>query len=65
MTAAQSLEAPLRVRLFIGPSAPELHNLRWETLIDPTTNLAGDSATATPLLTNENIIFSRYLSSLD
>lgn len=56
-TAAQSLEVPLRVRLFIGPSAPELHHLRWETLCDPQDH--------TPLLTNENILFSRYLSSLD
>lgn len=64
LTAAQSLDVPLRVRLFIGPSAPELHNLRWETLIDPTIS-AGDATSATPLLTNENIIFSRYLSSLD
>lgn len=64
LAAAQVLDAPLRVRLFIGPSAPELHNLRWETLIDPTVSSA-DPATATPLLTNENIIFSRYLSSLD
>jgi hypothetical protein len=58
---AASNNAPLRVRLFIGPSAPELHNLRWETLLDPAT----DPALATPLLTNQTIVFSRYLSSLD
>src|SRR5512136_243107 len=29
--SAQSLGAPLRLRLMIGPSAPELHSLRWET----------------------------------
>ena len=34
-TVAQTLETPLRVRLFIGPSAPELHRLRWETLSHP------------------------------
>ncbi|MBN2392959.1 MAG: CHAT domain-containing protein [Anaerolineae bacterium] len=54
---AQSLDAPLRLRLFIGPSAPELHSLRWETL--------GDPDDGSPLLTGEHILFSRYLSSLD
>lgn len=57
LTSAQSLDLPLRVRLFIGPSAPELHALRWETLRNPQDD--------TPLCTNENILFSRYLSSLD
>jgi hypothetical protein len=56
-TAAQSLGVPLRLRLFIGASAPELHRLRWETLLDP--------QDATPLATNQNILFSRYLTSLD
>ena len=56
-TAAESQDATLRLRLFIGPSAPELHALRWETLRDP--------VNGEPLLTNENLIFSRYLSSLD
>jgi CHAT domain/SIR2-like domain len=55
--SAQSLDAPLRVRLFIGPSAPELHNLRWETLRDP--------EAGRPLLTGEEVLFSRYLSSGD
>ena len=47
----------LRFRLSIGPTAPELHGLRWETLQDPTDH--------SPLCTNENILFSRYLSSYD
>jgi CHAT domain/SIR2-like domain len=55
--AAQTLGLPLRVRLFIGPSAPELHQLRWETLRDPE---HGES-----LLTDEQFLFSRYLSSID
>ncbi len=54
---AQRDEIPLRLRLFIGQNAPELHNLCWEKLCDP--------QTGTPLLTNEKIRFSRYLSSLD
>ncbi|HEX5692261.1 MAG TPA: CHAT domain-containing protein, partial [Roseiflexaceae bacterium] len=55
--SAGSLNAPLRLRLFIGPSAPDLHNLRWETLCDP--------QDGTPLLMGEQILFSRYLSSAD
>jgi hypothetical protein len=57
ITSAQSLQVPLRVRLLIGPSAPELHALQWETLCD--------SSDGSPLFTNQNILFSRYLSSLD
>ena len=57
LASAQSLDLPLRVRLMIGPSAPELNSIRWETLRNPLDN--------TPLCTNENLIFSRYLSSLD
>jgi len=55
--SAQSLGAPLRLRLMVSPSAPELHSLRWETLRDP---LDGSS-----LASSENLIFSRYMSSLD
>ncbi len=55
--AAQSLDLPLRVRLFIGPSAPDLHALRWETLCVP--------GTTERLLMNEHLLFSRYLSSTD
>jgi hypothetical protein len=47
----------LRLRLLIGPSAAELHSLRWETLRDP--------HSGAPLCTGENVLFSRYLSSLD
>ena len=57
ITSAQSLQVPLRVRLLFGPSAPELHHLQWETLCDPNDG--------SPLFTNQNILFSRYLSSLD
>ncbi len=56
-TVAQSLEAPLRLRLFIGPNAPELHRLRWETLRGPQEGNC--------LFTDENLLFSRYLSSFD
>jgi len=56
-STAQVLEVGLRLRLFIGPSAPELHSLRWETLRDP--------QDGSPLLTGEQVLFSRYLSSLD
>jgi hypothetical protein len=47
---------PLRLRLFVGPSAVELHNVRWETLRD----VGGE-----PLVMGEHLLFSRYLSSGD
>ncbi|UCH61130.1 MAG: CHAT domain-containing protein [Anaerolineales bacterium] len=55
--SAQSQDVPIRLRLLVGPSAPELHRLHWETLRDPQDN--------SPLFTGENLLFSRYLSSLD
>jgi hypothetical protein len=55
---AASIDVPLRVRLLIGPTAPELHDVRWETLRDPE---HPDAA----LLTDERLLFSRYLSSFD
>ena len=51
----QTLDAPFRVRLFIGPTAPELHDLRWETILSPLTD--------SPL--SKRVWFSRYISSLD
>jgi hypothetical protein len=50
-------ELPLRVRLFVDPSALELHGLLWETIRDPEADV--------PLLMNENVLFSRYLTSVD
>jgi hypothetical protein len=57
VTIAQRDGIPLRVRLLIGSSAPELNSLLWETLRNPLDD--------TPLCSNQNILFSRYLSSLD
>jgi hypothetical protein len=57
VATSQSHGARLRVRLVMGSSASALQGLRWETLRDPT-----DRST---LLTNENVLFSRYLSSQD
>lgn len=54
---AATMARPLRIRLLIAPSAPELHPLRWETLLDP--------SDGTPLLTDSNVLFSRYLTSSD
>lgn len=56
LASAASLGADLRIRLAIGPSAPELHTLRWELLRDP----AG-----APLLLGQRVRFSRYLTSRD
>jgi hypothetical protein len=50
-------DRPLRLRLFIDRSAPELHSLRWELLHDP--------ATGVQLSTGDRIFFSRYLASKD
>lgn len=55
--AAARSGQPLRVRLLVAPSAPELHRVRWETLLDP--------SDGSPLLTNSNVVFSRYLTSSD
>lgn len=54
---AQSKQIPLRLRLFVGPNAPELHSLHWEKLRDPQYN--------SPLLTSGDVYVSRYLSSTD
>lgn len=55
--AAASLEVPLRVRLSIGASAPELHELRWEAL--------WDAEADAPLFVGEHTHLSRYLGSRD
>lgn len=55
--SAAALNVPLRLRLLVGPSAPELHRLHWEALLDPQEK--------TPLCTREDVFFSRYLGSLD
>jgi hypothetical protein len=55
--ASQRLQAILRVRLLIDRSAPELHNLHWETLRDLERN--------NWFLANESFVFSRYLLSYD
>lgn len=52
--SAPQLRGPLRLRLSIDPGIPQLHNLRWETLLDPNGGPC--------LSTDENILFSRLLS---
>lgn len=56
-TAVEATGRFLRLRLLVGPTAPELHNLRWELLTDPETREA--------LATSEKILFSRFLFSQD
>ena len=53
--ATQSQNKTLRLRLFLDPSLPALYDVRWETFRDP-----GDG---TWLLTSENLLFTRFLSS--
>jgi hypothetical protein len=52
---AQTLGKDLRLRLFCDPALHNLHELRWETLRNPKDN--------SWLLTNESLLFSRFLSS--
>lgn len=52
---ANNNKKKLRFRLHIDTSATLLHNLRWELLLDPETNTA--------LSIDENVIFSRFLTS--
>ena len=47
----------LRIRLHVQASAPELHAVRWELLREP--------GGTTALLSNENVWFSRFLSTDD
>ena len=54
-TAVESSDQFLRVKLFVGPSASELHALRWELLTDPETRA--------PLATSEKILLSRFGTS--
>jgi tetratricopeptide (TPR) repeat protein len=56
-STALAMGVALRLRLFIGDSAPELHALRWETLCHPQDGRL--------LMTNTNILFSRFLGSQD
>ncbi|HEX5839418.1 MAG TPA: CHAT domain-containing protein [Anaerolineales bacterium] len=56
MVLAQG-EMGLRVRLFIGPDAPELQRIHWELLCEPGSN--------SPIATSQHLLFSRYLSSTD
>ncbi len=57
LKATAALDDGLRLRLFIGPTAPELQTLRWERLRNPENDA--------PLFTKERVQFSRYLSSRD
>jgi hypothetical protein len=54
---AESLDMPLRVRIFIDRAAAELHSFAWESLCDP------DSGEL--LATREQLLFSRFISSQD
>jgi CHAT domain len=55
--SVESSDQFLRVRLWVGPEASELHTLRWELLADPETKQ--------PLATTEKILLSRFGASND
>ena len=54
----EARDARLRLRLRLRESAGPLHNIRWESMRDP----ENESKT---LLTNESILFSRFIDSTD
>jgi hypothetical protein len=56
-TAVEAGNLFLRLRLLVGPTAPELNGLRWELLSDPETRA--------PFATSEKILFSRFMASRD
>ncbi len=53
----ESRGMPIRLRIQISPSLPELHGICWELLRDPKTN--------STLATSERIVFSRFILSQD
>ncbi|MCP4657024.1 MAG: CHAT domain-containing protein [bacterium] len=55
--ATEASGLPLRVRLFVGPTAAELQTLRWELLCDPENGKR--------LATSERILLSRFMVSSD
>jgi hypothetical protein len=55
LAITQNSNSQLRLRLLVDRSAPELHSLRWETLLDP--------ADASFLSKDQNLLFSRFLYS--
>lgn len=59
---AVAADEHVRFRLFIGPSAMDLHEILWETLPDPT---SPPGLPRTSLAMSERIVFSRYLGSQD
>lgn len=55
--ASQAQNRPISFRLFIGPTASELHTIPWERMKDPTSE--------GPLVMRSDFRFSRYLTSRD
>ncbi|MCG2784989.1 MAG: CHAT domain-containing protein [Anaerolineae bacterium] len=55
--AVEQMQGSLRLRLNIHSGAGELNVLRWETLLDPQSEIC--------FSTDQNIHFSRYLASMD
>ena len=60
--SAQEKGFKLRVRLLVDRNAPELHDLAWETLCTPPDD---EVAPDEHLSTDQNMLFSRFLSSND
>ena len=56
--STQPQDAKLRIRLSIDASAPELHAVHWETMLDPSR-----TDQDVPLFTADRLLVSRFLSS--
>lgn len=56
-TSIEATDRVLRLRLLVGPTAAELHTLRWELLCDPDSGLS--------LASSERVLFSRFMLSQD
>lgn len=56
-TVSRQLNIPLRFCLLFASGTEKLHQLAWETLLDPEDNL--------PLFLKENILFSRVIDRVD
>lgn len=60
--AVETANLHSRIRLLVGPSAPELQSLRWELLRLPE---SGGGKSSAPCATSERILFSRFMVSHD
>lgn len=61
ITTAGVLQVPLRLRIALDATLPQVHALLWETLKDPFDSQP-EVAQRRVLATNQDVLFSRYVS---